>query len=471
MKQGLFMENPRPTGMRAFTIVWLGQFVSILGTSMTQFALTIWSWRFVTEIQPVADPATAYALVGVSNYLPQVLFSPIAGVLVDRWNRKLTMMLVDLAAGISTIAIFLLYLTGELQIWHLYVAGAFTGIFQSFHFPAYSAAISTMVPKAQYARADALLGLAESIPFILAPIFASFLLGVISIAGVMVIDIVTFTAAVIALLLVHIPQPAMTQAGAESRKSFWVEITYGFRYIFARPSLLGLQLVFLFGNLLHGLSMSLQAPMILSRTGNSETTLGIVQAAMGIGGVVGGVIMASTGGLKRRVHGVLGGWIITSILSTMLFGIGQGLIPWLIAAFVGAFIGISVINASNQAIWQSKVEPDVQGRVFGVRRLIAQIVGPLGMILSGPLADRLFEPAMQTDGMWAGTFGWLVGTGSGAGMALMMVIAGAITVLVGVIGYSIPAIRNVEDILPDHEAKTVDDPVGEVMADAPAVAS
>jgi len=467
------MNNNPPTGMRAFTIVWAGQFVSILGTSMTQFALTIWSWRFVTEIQPVADPATAYALVGVSNYLPQVLFSPIAGVLVDRWNRKLTMMLVDLAAGLSTIAVFLLYSSGQLQIWHLYVAGAFTGIFQSFHFPAYSAAISTMIPKAQYARADAMLGLAESIPFILAPIIASFLLGTIGIAGVMLIDIVSFSAAIGALLLVHIPQPAVTQAGAESRKNFWVEVTYGFRYIFARPSLLGLQMVFFFGNLLHGLSLSLESPMILSRSGGSEFTLGAVQAAMGIGGVVGGLALVYTNGLKRRIHGVLGGWILTSIFSTVLFGLGQGIIPWLFAAFAGGFIGISVINSSNQAIWQSKVEPDVQGRVFAVRRLIAQIVGPLGMVLAGPLADRIFEPAMQVDGRWANTFGGLVGVGPGAGMALMMVLAGAATVLVGLIAYSIPAIRRVEAILPDHQAKTLDEPAAaeDIIADAPAAAS
>src|SRR5687767_4990132 len=103
------MENNRPTGMRGFFIVWAGQFVSILGTSMTQFALTIWSWRFLTEIQPVDDPATAMALVGFFNFAPAVLFSPIAGALVDRWNRKLTMMLVDLAAGIATISIFILY--------------------------------------------------------------------------------------------------------------------------------------------------------------------------------------------------------------------------------------------------------------------------------------------------------------------------------------------------------------------------
>src|SRR5262245_57470841 len=193
--KGFFMQNNRPTGMRAFTIVWAGQFVSILGTSMTQFALTIWSWKFVTEIQPVDNPATAFALVAFFNFAPAVIFSPMAGALVDRWNRKLTMMLVDLAAGISTIIVFFLYSSGQLQIWHLYVTGAFTGLFQAFHFPAYSAAISTMIPKDQYTRADAMLGLVESASGIFAPLIASILLTLIGITGVMTIDIVTFLAA------------------------------------------------------------------------------------------------------------------------------------------------------------------------------------------------------------------------------------------------------------------------------------
>ncbi len=450
------MTVNRPGGMRAFTIVWLGQLASMLGTTMTQFALTIWSWRFVTEVQPVDDPAFAMALVGLFNFAPAILFSPIAGALVDRWNRKTTMMLVDLAAGISTIAIFMLYSTNNLQIWHLYVAGAFTGIFQSFHFPAYSSAISMMVSKEQYARADAMLGLVDSATTIFAPIIASFFLGIIGIAGIMLIDIVSFLAAIGTLLFVHIPQPAATAAGAEGKGSLLTESVYGFRYIFARPSLLGLQLVFFFGNFLHGLGFTVLAPMILSRTGNNEMLLGFVQSAFGVGGVIGGVLLAAWGGLKRRVHGVLAGWIISSLFGTVLMGLGQALPVWLAAAFFGAF-AVPFINGSNQAIWQSKVAPDVQGRVFASRRLIAQITFPVATVLSGLLADRVFEPGLSSaDGSLAATFGPLVGVGPGAGMSLMFIIAGFLTLIVGVVGYLTPVIRNAEDILPDHDARPVD---------------
>ncbi len=155
-------QSTRPSGMTGFTVVWVGQMISMLGTGMTRFALTIWAWQ-------LTGSATALALVGFFSFGPIVLFSPIAGALVDRWNRKLVMMLSDLAAGMSTVAIFVLYATGHLEIWHLYVAGAFAGTFESFQWPAYSAAITTMVDKKHYARASGMLSLAESISGIAAP--------------------------------------------------------------------------------------------------------------------------------------------------------------------------------------------------------------------------------------------------------------------------------------------------------------
>ncbi|MEO8609680.1 MAG: MFS transporter [Chloroflexota bacterium] len=465
------MQTKRPAGMRAFTIVWVGQFVSILGTSMTQFALTIWSWKFVTEIHPVDDPATAFAFVAFFNFAPAVLFSPIAGALVDRWNRKLTMMLVDLAAGIGTICVFLLYSSGQLQIWHLYVTGAFTGVFQAFQFPAYSAAISTMIPKEQYTRADAMLGLIESGSGIFAPIVAGFLLTIIGISGVMTIDIVSFLAALGAVAFVAIPQPPPSPAGSEGKGSIWKESIYGFRYIFARPSLLGLQMTFFFGNLLASMTFAIFAPMILSRTSNSETTLGFVQAAFGVGGVAAGIILATWGGLKRRVYGVIFGWLLSALIGTLVLGLGRSIPIWLIGGFLSAFFG-PVINSSNQSIWQSKIPPDVQGRVFGVRRLIAQIVGPLGFVIAGPLADKVFEPGMREGGSLVSTFGWLVGTGEGAGMALLMVLSSLGIVVVSLIAFTIPAIRHAEDILPDHDvALPAEQPIPETLSDIPITAS
>lgn len=435
-------SNNQPTGMRGFTIVWLGQVVSLLGTGMTQFAISLWAWELTGQ-------ATALALVAFFAFAPTILFSPIAGALVDRWDRKLVMMLSDLAAGLSTVALLLLFISGNLQIWHLYIAGAFTGAFQAFQFPAYSAAISTMIPKEQYARADAMLGLAESAAGIFAPIAAAALYTAVGLGGVMLIDVVTFVFAISALLVVYIPKPPVTEAGREGAGSLWQESLYGFRYIFARPSLLGLQMVFFFGNLLATIAFTLLTPMLLSRTGNDELSVGGIQSAVGIGGVVGGLVLTAWGGPKRKVHGVLLGWAISGV-GIILTGLSQSVPAWIVVGFALAFF-TPVINASNQAIWQAKVTPDVQGRVFSVRRLIAQITAPVGMLLAGVLADRVFEPAMRPGGSLAGTFGSLVGVGPGTGMALIFIITGFLTVLVGLGAYNFRAIRDAETILPDHD--------------------
>ncbi len=440
------MHKKRPTGMFGFTLVWLGQVVSLLGTGMSGFALTIWAWE-------ITGQATALALVGFFTFGPTVLLSPVAGALVDRWDRKLVMMLSDLAAGLMTIIVLALYATDHLQIWHLYITGAFTGAFQAFQFPAYSAAVTTMLPKEQYARANGMLSLAEGAAGVFAPMAGGILLGIIGISGILVIDIVTFIVAIGALLMVRIPPPATTQAGRASQGSLWQESLYGFRYIWERPSLLGLQLVFLSSNLVSSFGFTVLAPMILAQTGNDELALGSVQSAMGIGGLAGGLLLSVWGGLKRRVHGVLLGMALSSLAGELVLGLGTSPLAWGVGAFFAAFF-IPLVNGSNQAIWQAKVAPDVQGRVFATRRLIAQISWPAALLVAGPLADYVFEPAMAVGGSWNDSLGGLVGTGPGAGMALMLVITGTLGALVGLSGYAFPAVRNAEDILPDHDQET-----------------
>jgi MFS family permease len=435
--------HQKPTGMVAFTAIWIGQIVSLLGTAMTQFGLTLWVYE-------ATGKATPLALVGFFFMVPMVALGPFVGVLVDRGNRKLMMMLSDLAAAFTTAIVLILYATGGLQIWHLYISATISGIFQGFQWPAYSAAITLMLPKEQYARANGMMALAGSASHVFAPILAGVLIGPLGLAGILIVDLVSAAAAISTLLFVHIPQPPTTEAGREGAGGFWKEMAYGFRYILTRPSLLGLQTVFMAGNFFHQLAAGVLAPMILGRTGGDELVFGSVQSAGAIGGVVGGLVMSAWGGPKRRVHGVLLGWFCVGLLGTSVVGLGRALPIWAAGMFLRTFFG-PVINGSNQAIWQAKVAPDVQGRVFATRATIAWLVIPLSQLLVGPLADRILEPAMAEGGSLAPAFGWLVGTGTGAGMALQFTIAGLLAALAGLGGYLFTAVRNAEDILPDHD--------------------
>jgi DHA3 family macrolide efflux protein-like MFS transporter len=433
----------RPAGMRAFTVVWIGQVVSLLGTAMSTFALTLWAYE-------ITGKATPLALIGFFFLLPVVVLGPFVGVLVDRGNRKLMMMVSDLAAAAVTLIVLTLLVSGKLQIWHLYVSATISGVFQGFQWPAYSAAISLMLPKEQYARANGMLGMAGSGSQVVAPLLAGALIGPVGLLGILFIDLASAAVAVGALLFVHIPQPARTEAGREGEGSFLHEVVYGFRYIFARPSLLGLQTVFLVGNLFGSLAWVIFPAMILGRTGNDALILGSVESAGAVGGVIGGLIMSAWGGPKRRVHGVLLGWVLAGLLGDLVLGLGQTLPVWVAGAFLGAFF-VPILDGCNQAIWQAKVAPDVQGRVFTARQFIAWLVMPLSSLLAGPLADQVLEPAMSQGGSLMPVFGWLVGTSTGAGMGLIFVVAGLMAALVGLAGYLFPLVRNVEAVLPDYD--------------------
>jgi MFS family permease len=439
MAQGIGGGRIRLSGMRLFSVVWSGQFFSLLGTYMSQFALSIWAWEKTGQ-------ATTLALVALFSFGPSVLMFPIAGALVDRWNRKLVMMISDVAAGIATIVVFALLYTGRLEVWHLYVTGTFTGIFQSFQWPAYSASISLMVEKKDYARASGMLSLADSISNIIAPAAAGILLSIIGVSGILTIDIVTFIAAVSILLVLVIPQPQRT----EEKKSILKDAVFGFGYIAERRGLLGLQLSFFASNLVMGFAFTVLTPMLMLRTGNDTVITGAVQAAFGVGGVVGGVAMSIWGGPKRRVYGVLFGMIGSTLFGMTILGMGQAPIIWMVGAFVTMIFG-PVTNASNQAIWQSKVPPEVQGRVFATRALIAQISTPVAMVIAGPLADRVMTPSMMPGGALYGVFGWLVGTGPGAGIGLLFVFLGIIGALISIGALAIKTIRNVESDIPDHD--------------------
>lgn len=429
--------------MFGFVIVWLGQIVSILASGMSGFALNIWLFQQTRS-------ATMMGLGFVSFILPFLLLSPIAGVMVDRYNRKLMMMVSDLAAVTATAGILILQAAGQLEVWHLFVANAFYGLGNTFQWPAYSAAISTMVKKEQYGRANGLMSLMEAGPGVLAPILAGALLPVLGLTGILAIDVVTFFVAIGALLIVHVPQPEKTQEGQQESGNIWKEAAYGFTYIFKRPSLLGLQMVFFFGNLFAGIGFTVFTPLILLRTNDNSVILGSINSAMAIGGVLGGILMSAWSGFKKRTYGVIGGWIVSHIF-VVAFGFATTPAFWIPLAVTQAILS-PLINTSNQAIWQSKVAPDLQGRVFSARRLIAWFTQPVAPLIAGLLADKWFEPSMTSGTTLLSSMfrGW-VGNGPGSGMALLFILAGMGPILVGLIAYFIPAIREAESILPDHD--------------------
>ena len=436
----------KPKGMVAFTIIWSGQMVSLLGSAMTGFALLIWVWI-------TTGFATPTVLMGFFTFIPLLVMTPIAGALVDRWDRKKAMIISDLVAGLGSVVILILFTGGLLEVWHLYIVGLFVGAFSAFQWPAFSAAITMLVEKKHYARADALMGVAQAFSGILGPPLAAVMLVTIGIPGILVLDIVTFCYAIAVLLVMHIPQPPKTEEPAPGFRSIWKDSVLGFRWIYERRPLLLLTLTFFAFNLVAGFGMNIIAPMVLARTGNNEILLGGLMSVLGIGGLAGGITLAVWGGPKKRIYGLLVGGMLTVIA-------GIGVLPsnpifWAIGGFIVTFV-FPTVNGCSQAIWQSKTPPQLQGRVFGARRFIAQVSSVFPLITVGPLVDYVFEPAMDVGGGLAGVLGWMIEPGRGAGMTLIIFLAFLGATVVSAIALFNRDLRNVEELLPDHDEKEED---------------
>jgi DHA3 family macrolide efflux protein-like MFS transporter len=433
----------RLSGMTGFTVMWVGQVVSLVGSAMTSFAVMVWLWERTGR-------ATPFALYGTATISTTIAASLLAGALVDRWDRKVSMALSDLAAALSTIAMLVLHRVNALEVWHLYALAAFTGFFGALQFPAFSAAVTVMLPKRHYARASAMRSMAETASGIFAPALAVVLLRLVGIRGVFVVDIVTFAIALATLLIVHIPKPPAVSEAQAGKESIWKESLYGLRYLYERPPLFGLLIIFFVLNINLGFVNVLRTPLVLARTGGDEVALGIVKSAVAAGGLAGGLVMIVWDGPKSKVRGIFAGMALVAI-STIAMGLGHNVIVWAAAGGL-TWMTLLIENSCSQAYWQSKVAPAVQGRVFAARSMLSGAAAPLAAVVAGPLADRVFEPQVSGGGFLGSAFGGIVGTGPGSGLSLMFLFSGILALVTAIIGYGVRAVREGETILPDHEA-------------------
>ncbi len=431
-------RDPSGPSMRTFTIVWAGQLVSLVGTNLTAFALGIFVFQ-------QSGSVTQLAIVLLASHLPQIIITPFAGALVDRWDRRKAMILADAGAGLGTLLLVALYLTGSLALWNIAIAVAISGLFQAFQWPAYSAAMAVLVPKKQFGRASGLVQLAEALGELGGPILAGIVLAFSGIGLVFAIDVVTFFVAVAMLLIVRFPKPVKTEAGAEGAGSLWHETKYGFKFLIARHGLLALLLVFAVINFAFAFMEPLFIPLGLSLT--SEAGLGTAFSVAASGMLIGSVVASAWGGPKRRVLGLaVGGALLGAAFAAI------GLYPsiyWMTATFfIGMFV-VPTINATSQALWLAKVEADMQGRVSAIRRFAAQVAMPLAFVLVGPLSDHVFEPMMADDGALAGSVGSVIGSGPGRGYALFFVVIGVSVMIASLAAWMYPPLRHLERDIPD----------------------
>ncbi|MDR2045240.1 MAG: MFS transporter [Clostridium sp.] len=402
--------------LREFLILWASQSVSTLGTAMTNFALIIW-------VYSQKGTASSIALLSVCSLLPSILFCFIAGTIADRWNKKRIMLLADTLAACGTVMVLVLYLTGALAIWHLYIINFLLSFMNAFQNPAAYVATSLLVPKEHYVRVSGLQSLSGSAVTIIAPALGSAALAFGGLGAVLAIDLLTFAVAFVTLL-VFVKIPDVEQSVKEVQESFIKSCASGLRFLRGRSALLRIILFFAFINFIAKMGGYGMLPaLVLSRTGGDQTALGIVESAVGFGTLFGAVLVTLMKPAKSRVRVIF----IACGVSFLLGDVGQSLtssLPiWVLAAFTSN-VPMALLSANLTAVMRTNIPLELQGRVFAARDTIQYSTIPLGLFLGGVLADYVFEPLMA--GRAIPVLSSIFGNGKGSGIAVMFFIVGAI---------------------------------------------
>lgn len=424
--------------LRTFYTLILTQTFSQIGSRMTALALGIYVYNQTGE-------ATPLALVALFSFLPQALIASVAGVLADRWDRRYVMVLSDAGQAIGTLVLLGAFLSGNFSLPLLYAVTLIQAVFGVFQGPAFQASMTMLIPDSQRDRANAIQQLTGPVAGVIAPAIAGVLYAAVGVEGVILFDMITFVAAVIVVLLVHIPKPEQTEIGKAMQGSFLKETLGGFRFLLERRTLFAVMIVMSMVNFLFSGSTILFTPYLLARTG-SEATMGLLLAVLDLGAILGAVAIGVLGSGKYRVHIVMLGIMFGSVLLSVI-GISRTPLTLGVALFLMT-LPMPAVNAIFMSIMQAKTPPDIQGRVFASIGQVSMLLIPLSYLVVGPLSDQIFEPAV-------GTAGWervapLVGESAGAGMGLIMVIAGVIVFAITGLIYAVPRVRSLERDLTDY---------------------
>ena len=420
---------------KRYIIFWLSQALSQLGSSMTAFALILWAYT-------QNGSAMAISLMSFFNYVPYVIVSLFAGTFVDSHSKKKIMLVSDSIAAICSVAILTLSIGNGLQIWNIYLVNFIIGFMNAFQGPASSVAIGKIVPKDKLAQVSGMNSFSGNLVAVMSPVLAASLFAMGGLKLILTIDLLSFVFAFGVLLFVlKIPEDTPQKV---EKKSMLAGCAEGFRYLIGNRGIFMIIITMALLNFFSRLTYeNILSPMILSRSGNDSVALGIVNAVMGIAGIVGGIIV-STGKVKgSNIKMIYVSALLSFLLGDVMMGAGRNLIAWSCAGFAASF-PIAFINAGQMVILYKRVPEEVQGRIFAVRNALQFSTIPLGILLGGFLADYVFEPCMITENPVSNFLKIIVGTGAGSGMAVMFLCTGILGALFSLFSYYQKDIRELE---------------------------
>lgn len=417
------MEENSMDNFKKYIVLWLSQCVSQLGSSMTSFALILWAYE-------QSRSALSVSLMSFCDYVPYILVSMLVGAFVDAHSKKAIMLVSDSIAAVGTLSVLLLLVTGRLSVWHIYLINVVMGVTTAFQQPASAVAVGKLVPKEKLSNVSGMNSFSSNLIMVARPMLAAALYGLGGLPLLLVIDLLSFLLAFCVLLFyIHIPD----QLEKKTHKSPFSGTAEGFRFLKTEKGLLYIMLTMALINFFSRLTYeNILSPMILARSGGSSMALGIVNAGMGIGGILGGLVVSFKKESKHKVMMIYIFAALSFLLGDVTMALGRNTFWWSFAG-VAASLPIPFITAEQNTILYRRVPDTLQGRVFAVRNAIQYSTIPIGILLGGILADYVFEPFMSSGQNLAALLGRLVGTGAGSGMAVMFLCTGICGFLVSLI--------------------------------------
>lgn len=412
------ITGKKPELMRKFFVIFTGQGFSLFGSQLVQFALVWW-------LTKISGSASVLALATIMALLPQIVVSPFVGPLIDRWNRRIVILVADSVIALAVVVLALLYAWNTVEIWHIYALMLIRSAGAAFHWPAMQASTTLMVPEKHLSRVAGLNQSLQGLSNIIAPPLGAFLLEILPMQNVLAIDVGTAVLAITPLLFIAIPQPLRTETPEKGQPSVLADLRGALRYVWDWKGGLFLLIGAMMVNLLAVPAFSLVPILATSHFEGGAFEFAWLQSAMGIGTVLGGLTLGVWGGFKRR--------IVTGMLALMLAGISitvVGLTPATVfllavgAMFVAGFM-LPITNGSLFAILQVTVPPEMQGRIFTLMASGSAAMTPLGLTIAGPVADAL-------------------------GVQVWYLIGGIAMATIGIVSFFIPTIMRIEEKTTDR---------------------
>ncbi|MGC9520966.1 MAG: MFS transporter [Anaerolineae bacterium] len=410
------MVNEDNNWKRPFFTIWVGQQISLLGSMLAGFALIWW----VTE---TTGSATKLATLSLLQMLPSIVLGPFVGALIDRWHRRTVMLVADTIVAIFSGWLAYLFWTNALQMGHVYLIMVVRALGGTFHWSAMSASTSLMVPKDQLARVAGMNQSVHGIWNIISPPLGALLIAALPLHDVMLMDVITAMLAIGPLFFVVIPQPVRRDIDTETAKGFGAilrDMREGLTYVWGWPGLMVLMILASVVNLMLNPAFSLLPLFVTEHFGKGALELGWMNSAWGIGLVVGGLVLSAWGGFKRKIITTQMGLFVMGI-AAIVAGIAP---PTAFALALGALFlsgaANPITNGPLNAIFQSVIPPEMQGRVFTLIGSAAGAMSPLGMAIAGPVAERF------------GVTSWFVA-------------GGVVCIVMSIIGLLTPAVMQIED--------------------------